>query len=87
MPADFGVGPSVGAQRFCSVTFDQCLDGAKIMKITFRQKLILPLILSWICLVAVFSVNTLRDREMRLDERKAQLAIADDMGVSIVKEY
>jgi methyl-accepting chemotaxis protein len=88
MPADFRVGPSVGAQRFCSVTFDQCLDnGAKIMKITFRQKLILPLILSWICLVAVFSVNTLRDREMRLDERKAQLAIADDMGVSIVKEY
>jgi methyl-accepting chemotaxis protein len=57
------------------------------MNITFRQKLFLPLLLSWICLLAVSLVNALHTRDMRFDERKVQLANAGDMAVSLVKEY
>jgi methyl-accepting chemotaxis protein len=58
-----------------------------IMKITFRQKLFLPLFLSWICLLAVFGVNALQSRALRLEERKTQLSNAGEMAASIAKEY
>jgi methyl-accepting chemotaxis protein len=57
------------------------------MKITFRQKLFLPLLLSWTCLLAVSLVNALHTRDMRFEERKVQLADAGDMATSIAKEY
>jgi len=57
------------------------------MKITFRQKLFLPLFLSWVCLLAVFSVNALQSRTLRLEERKTQLSNAGEMAASIAKEY
>jgi len=62
-----------------------CLD--KTMKMTFRQKLFLPLLLGWICLLAVFVIDAVRTRELRFDERKIQLANADDMAASITREY
>ncbi|MGJ7918742.1 methyl-accepting chemotaxis protein [Massilia sp. LXY-6] len=57
------------------------------MKITFRQKLFLPLLLSWICLLTVFVIDAVHTRELRFEERKAQLANAGDMATSITKEY
>jgi methyl-accepting chemotaxis protein len=57
------------------------------MNFTFRQKLFLPLLLSWLCLLAVMSYNVFQTRMMRLDERKAQLIAVSDMAVSIAKEY
>jgi methyl-accepting chemotaxis protein len=57
------------------------------MNLTFRQKLFLPLCLSWLCLLAVMSYNVFHTRTMRLDERKAQLIAVSDMAVSIAKEY
>jgi methyl-accepting chemotaxis protein len=57
------------------------------MKITFRQKLFLPLLLSWICLLAVFVNDALHTRALRFDERKTQLANAADMAASLAKEY
>ncbi|WP_413673707.1 methyl-accepting chemotaxis protein [Massilia cellulosiltytica] len=57
------------------------------MKITFRQKLFLPLFLSWVCLLAVFSVNALQSRTLRLEERKTQLSNAGEMAASIAREY
>jgi methyl-accepting chemotaxis protein len=57
------------------------------MRITFRQKLFLPLCLSWLCLLAVMSYNLVQTRTIRFDERKAQLAAVSDMAVSISKEY
>lgn len=57
------------------------------MKMTFRQKLFLPLFLGWICLLAVFVIDAMRTRELRFDERKIQLANADDMAASITGEY
>jgi methyl-accepting chemotaxis protein len=46
------------------------------MKLPFRQKLFLPLLLSWICLLAVFAVSALQERSLRLGERKIQLTNA-----------
>nr|WP_307735940.1 methyl-accepting chemotaxis protein [Massilia pinisoli] len=57
------------------------------MKITFRQKLFLPLLLSWVCLLAVFTVNAVQSRALRLEERKIQLSNASDVAASIVKDY
>ncbi|MFS2216938.1 methyl-accepting chemotaxis protein [Massilia cellulosiltytica] len=57
------------------------------MKITFRQKLFLPLFLSWICLLAGFSVNIFQSHTLRLEERKIQLSNAGEIAASIAKEY
>jgi methyl-accepting chemotaxis protein len=57
------------------------------MKLSFRQKLFLPLLLSLLCLFAVFLINVLNNREMRLEERKTQLANAGQMAASIAREY
>jgi methyl-accepting chemotaxis protein len=57
------------------------------MKITFRQKLFLPLLLSLICLLAVFAVNALQSRTLRLEERKIQLSNEGEIAVSIAKDY
>jgi methyl-accepting chemotaxis protein len=57
------------------------------MTLTFRQKLFLPLFLSWICLLAVFTVNAMQSRALRLEERKTQLSNAGEMAASIAKEY
>ncbi|WP_109370459.1 MULTISPECIES: methyl-accepting chemotaxis protein [unclassified Massilia] len=57
------------------------------MKLTFRQKLFLPLLLSLLCLLAVFVIDTLHNREVRLEERKTQLADAGQMAASIAREY
>jgi methyl-accepting chemotaxis protein len=57
------------------------------MKITFRQKLFLPLLLSWICLLAVFTVNALQSRALRFEERKIQLSNAGEIAGSIAKDY
>jgi methyl-accepting chemotaxis protein len=58
-----------------------------IMKLTFRQKLFLPLLLSWICLLAVFTVNAVQSRALRLEERKIQLSSAGEIAASIAKDY
>jgi methyl-accepting chemotaxis protein len=57
------------------------------MKLSFRAKLFLPLVLSWICLLSVITVNVFRDRELRLEERKTQLHDAGDMALSITRDY
>jgi len=57
------------------------------MKLSFRQKLFLPLLLSLLCLLAVFVIDTLHNRDVRLEERKTQLANAGQMAASIAKEY
>jgi methyl-accepting chemotaxis protein len=57
------------------------------VKLSFRTKLFLPLILSWICLLTVMTVNALHDRSLRLEERMTQLHNAGDLALSITKEY
>jgi methyl-accepting chemotaxis protein len=57
------------------------------MKLSFRTKLFLPLVMSWTCLMLVMMLNLRDTKALRLDERKAQLRNAGDMALSITKEY
>jgi len=57
------------------------------MKISFRTKLYLPLILSWLCLSAMTFFYVYGSNTQRLAERKVALAFATDVGMSTVKEY
>ena len=57
------------------------------MKLSFRTKLVMPLVLSWLCLLAVVANDVHSQRSLRMSERKAQLVAVSDMALSIVKEY
>ncbi|MGZ5179173.1 MAG: methyl-accepting chemotaxis protein [Ramlibacter sp.] len=57
------------------------------MSLSFRHKLVLPLLLSWLCLLAVVGYNVLHTRSVRLEERKAQLMAVSDMAVSVAKDF
>ena len=57
------------------------------MKLSFRTKLYLPLILSWLCLSAMAILHVYESSEQRLEERKVALRFATDVGMSTVKEY
>jgi methyl-accepting chemotaxis protein len=57
------------------------------MTLSFRTKLFLPLVLSWLCLLAIVAANSVHERALRMDERKTQIVNAGDMGISILKEY
>ncbi|ANB75257.1 methyl-accepting chemotaxis protein [Paraburkholderia phytofirmans] len=57
------------------------------MKLSFAQKLWLPLILSLLCLAGISIYNAYQTREMRLDERKADLKHASEIALSVVKTF
>lgn len=57
------------------------------MKLSFRSKLYLPLILSWLCLSAMTVWHIHESREQRLEERKLALKFTTEVGMSTVKEY
>src|SRR4051794_5232772 len=57
------------------------------MKLSFRQKLFLPLIISWLCLLALATANILQSKAQRLEERKLALKFVTDIGMSTVKEF
>jgi methyl-accepting chemotaxis protein len=57
------------------------------MKLSFRAKLFLPLVISWICLMVVMIFHLTEARSLRLEERQTQLRNAGDMALSIAKEY
>jgi len=57
------------------------------MKLSFSQKLWLPLILSLLCLVGMSIYSAYQTREVRLDERKADLKHASEVALSTVKAF
>ncbi|HWT70604.1 MAG TPA: methyl-accepting chemotaxis protein [Oxalicibacterium sp.] len=57
------------------------------MKLTFRRKLFLPLIVSWICLLVVVAFNVSATRSLRMEERRTQLRDVSETALSIAKEY
>ncbi|WP_423707959.1 methyl-accepting chemotaxis protein [Undibacterium sp. WLX3042] len=57
------------------------------MKLSFRSKLYLPLIISWLCLLGISTVNVLQNKAHRFEERQIALRFATDVGMSTVKEY
>jgi len=57
------------------------------MKLSFVQKLWLPLVLSLLCLAGISIYNAYQTREMRLAERKADLKHASEIALSVVKTF
>jgi methyl-accepting chemotaxis protein len=57
------------------------------MILSFRAKLYLPLVLSWLCLAAMTSFHVYGSKAQRLEERQVALKFATDVGMSTVKEY
>jgi methyl-accepting chemotaxis protein len=57
------------------------------MKLSFVQKLWLPLILSLLCLAGISIYNAYQTRAMRLGERKADLIHVSESALSVVKTF
>lgn len=57
------------------------------MRLSFSQKLWLPLILSLVCLVGLSVIDAWHTREIRLDERKADLVHATELALTVVKTF
>ncbi|MFZ2393849.1 MAG: cache domain-containing protein, partial [Rhodoferax sp.] len=57
------------------------------MKLTFRTKLYLPLVISWLCLLGMTTANIVQNKSQRFEERQIALKFATDVGMSTVKEY
>ena len=56
-------------------------------KLSFRQKLWLPLVCSLICIFGVFVYNALDTRELRLEERRKDLSNINAVAASLVKHF
>ncbi|MFM0350672.1 methyl-accepting chemotaxis protein [Paraburkholderia sp. RL17-347-BIC-D] len=57
------------------------------MKLSFVQKLWLPLVLSLFCLAGISSYDAYQTKEMRLAERKADLKHASEIALTVVKTF
>jgi len=57
------------------------------MKLSFSQKLWLPLILGVLCLAGISIYDAYHTREMRLAERKGDLKHASEIALSVVKTF
>jgi methyl-accepting chemotaxis protein len=56
-------------------------------KLSFQQKLWVPLICSLVCITAIFLFETIQTRNVRMEERQADLRNMDDMAISVVKQF
>ncbi|HWW71116.1 MAG TPA: methyl-accepting chemotaxis protein, partial [Duganella sp.] len=56
-------------------------------KLSFQQKLWVPLICSLLCITAIFLYETIQTRDLRIEERSNELRHIDDAGLSIVKQF
>ncbi|MEW6347260.1 MAG: methyl-accepting chemotaxis protein [Paraburkholderia sp.] len=57
------------------------------MKLSFAQKLWLPLILCLLCLTGTSIYDAYQAREVRMDERKADLIHASEIALDVVKTF
>jgi methyl-accepting chemotaxis protein len=57
------------------------------MKLSFVQKLWLPLVLSLLCLAGISIYNAYQTRAMRLDERRTDLKHTAEIALGLVKTY
>ncbi len=58
-----------------------------VKKLTFQQKLWIPLLCSLLCITGIFLYNAVQTRDLRIEERSGDLSNLGDMGVSILKMY
>jgi methyl-accepting chemotaxis protein len=57
------------------------------MRLSFTQKLWLPLVLSLLCLSGMSVSDAFQTRALRLDERKTDLVHASEIALAVVKSY
>lgn len=57
------------------------------MKLSFKQRLGLPLVLSLFCLILLSVTNAYRNREMHLEERKSDLVHATQIARATIEFY
>ena len=57
------------------------------MKLSFAQKLWIPLILSLLCLVGISIYSAYQTRDVRLEERKADLKHASEVALGMVTAF
>ncbi|OWW19278.1 methyl-accepting chemotaxis protein [Noviherbaspirillum denitrificans] len=57
------------------------------MKLSFRTKLLAPLVICWISLWAVTLTDIYHTSQRRLEERQNSLKSATEIGLSVAKEY
>lgn len=57
------------------------------MKLKFRTKLFLLMVISWLCLLGVMVAGTLQTKASRLEEREVALRNIAELADSITKEY
>ena len=58
-----------------------------MQKLTFQQKLWVPLICSLVCITAIFIFDAVQTRSVRIEERSNDLRNIDDAGISVVKYF
>ncbi|GGC90696.1 methyl-accepting chemotaxis protein [Undibacterium terreum] len=58
-----------------------------MIKLTFQQKLWIPLICSLICIFSVSIYDAVQTRHIRIEERSGDLSNVDDAALSIVKHF
>ena len=56
-------------------------------KLSFQQKLWLPLVASLLCIVIIFIYSAVQTRELRLDERRKDLSNVNEVAHSLVKHF
>jgi len=56
-------------------------------KLSFKQKLWLPLIISLIALLSISLFNAFQARNIRIEERKSDLINVTQVALSVVKQY
>ncbi|MYM36616.1 methyl-accepting chemotaxis protein [Duganella sp. FT94W] len=56
-------------------------------KLSFQQKLWVPLICSLLCITAIFVFETIQTRNVRIEERKNDLSNVADLALNIVKQF
>jgi methyl-accepting chemotaxis protein len=56
-------------------------------KLSFQQKLWVPLVCSLLCITAIFVFETIQTRNVRMEERQSDLRNLDEMALNIVKQF
>lgn len=57
------------------------------MKLSFRQKLLMPLLVCWVCLWATTLTALFHTKSMRHEERQLALKAATEIALSVTQEY
>lgn len=63
------------------------MKGYPVKKMTFQRKLWLPLIASLLCIIAISAINIWTVRELRYEERRADLNNVDQAALKIVEGF